>query len=216
MKPAIIAGAAFLAFALLHSITVSRRFKSAVASIAGGERMRAYYRLAFTAISILTASAAYYVYSLQPDTFLYRPGWYILWPAHIVQFLGVWLIVAAMRPFDTGSFTGVRQASDYIRTGRTGGDIEGMKSGPLVTTGAYGLVRHPMYTAGIMMLVFEPNVTVNCLALRVLGTAYFVWGGFIEERRFASGFGPEYGEYQQRVPMFNIVKGLACWYRGHE
>lgn len=213
MKPAFVAGAAFLAFALIHSITVSRRFKSAVAALAGEEKMRAYYRLAFTTLSILTVAAAYYVYALQPDVFVYRPGWYILWSAHLVQFLGVWLMAAAARPFDAGYFSGIRQASDYIRTGSTGGDIEGIKSGPLVTTGAYGLVRHPMYTAGIMMLVFEPNVTVNCLVLRAIGTAYFLWGGFIEERRLAAGFGPEYGEYRQRVPMFNIIKGAASWLR---
>lgn len=207
--PALVSAAAFAAFALVHSVTVSRSFKSAVASLAGPDWMRAYYRLSFTALSITSFSIAAYVYKSQPDTFVYRPGDVLLWAAHAVQFAGVALIVWASTPFPAGTFSGVRQAITYIREGRTSGDIEGLQPGPLVTTGAYGLVRHPMYTAGIMMLAFEPNITVNCLCVRALACAYFVWGGFIEERRFASDFGYAYVEYRKKVPMFDILAGVV-------
>lgn len=214
MSPALIVASAFAAFALIHSITVSRRFKSAAARTVGGRWMRAYYRLTFTVLSATITALFVYIYATQPDVFLYRPGPYALWACHAVQFLGIWLIVAAMRPFDTGYFTGIKQATGYLATGRSAGDIEGVEPVPLVTTGAYGLVRHPMYVAGIMMLVFEPNLTVNCIVVRVMGTAYFIWGGFIEERRFAEGFGQGYDGYRRAVPMFNIIAGLIRRARG--
>jgi protein-S-isoprenylcysteine O-methyltransferase Ste14 len=78
-----------------------------------------------------------------------------------------------------------------------------------VTTGAYGLVRHPMYTGGLMMFLLEPNVTENCAVLRSLVTAYFIWGGLIEENRFLAEFGDEYKEYMKRVPRFNVAYGIV-------
>lgn len=199
---------AFLVFALIHSLTVSRAFKNLVARFAGENWMRAWYRLAFTAVSVTTASAAAYIIWTQPDTTLYRPPGYILWPMHAIQLAGVFIMFEAMRPFSAGYFSGWRQASEYLKTGRTGGDMEGIPENALVTTGVYGLVRHPMYLAGILMFLFEPVITANNLALRTLAVAHFIWGGYIEERRFAPGSGDAYDEYRRKVPMFNIIAGL--------
>jgi len=209
MKPALVVYAAFAAVALLHSLTVSGRFKGLVAAVIGERAIRAWYRLAFTAFTAAITAAFVLVYISQPDTFLYRPPGVILWPAHAFQLVGVYLLIAASRPFDTGSFTGIRQAAEYLSTGRTGGDIEGITHGRLVTTGVYGLVRHPMYLGGILIFAFEPNVTVNCLVLRVMASAYFVYGGIIEDRRLVEVFGGEYKAYRDRVPMFNIVAEIT-------
>jgi protein-S-isoprenylcysteine O-methyltransferase Ste14 len=199
---------AFVSFALIHSITVSRAFKNYVSGIIGETRMRAYYRLGFTLVSVVTAVLAGYVIIMQPDTFLYRPPVYILWPARALQFAGIVMFLLAQKPFKTGYFTGLRQAGDYIRTGSTGGDMEGIPEGSLVTTGIYGLVRNPMYLAGIIIFLFEPVITANNLVLRTLAVAYFIWGGYIEERRFAPSFGDAYHEYRRKVPLFNIITGL--------
>jgi protein-S-isoprenylcysteine O-methyltransferase Ste14 len=197
--------ASFLAFALLHSLTVSRSFKRLATSVIGEVYMRAYYRLAFTAFSaLITALAAYFI-ALQPDTVVYRPGWYVVLPACIIQLAGVVILYAAMRPFDLGFFTGIRQAREFRRTGRTGGDIEGIEGNALITAGIYGRVRHPMYLAGILIFLFEPTVTMNNLVLRILAVGYFVFGALIEERRFINDFGDSYRRYQREVPMFNIM-----------
>jgi len=207
-NPTIITAAAFIAFAVIHSLTVSSAFKRAVERVTGPVRMRAYYRLGFTIISLIAASAAGYVILTQPYSFIYRPPDYILWPMHVLQVLGVVLMFAAFRPFSAREFAGMRQAARYLRTGETSGDIEGIEQGRLVTDGAYGLVRHPMYVGGIAMFLFEPNVTDVCLVLRILATLYFIWGGLIEERRFRRSFGPAYEAYMERVPRFNILSGI--------
>ncbi len=204
----LVVAAAFVTFALIHSVTVSRAFKNYVSGIIGENWMRAWYRLTFTIISIVTASAAGYIIWTQPDTVLFVSPWYLSWPARALQLIGVYIMFEAMRPFSAGYFSGWRQASDFLKTGRTGGDIEGMPEDALVTTGIYGLVRNPMYLAGIMIFLFEPVITVNNLVLRTLAVAYFLWGGYIEERRFAPAFGDAYYEYRRNVPLFNIIGGF--------
>jgi len=208
MKEALTAGGAFALFAMVHSLTVSDAFKSFAARITGERWMRAWYRLAFTlfsaAISIIYAA----FYLSLPDTFLYRPPWYVLWPMHMVQFAGVWLMVAAMRPFSAGYFSGIAQARRFLESGTTGGDIEGIPDGSLVTGGVYSVVRHPMYLAGILVFMFEPNVTLNCLVVRVLAAGYFVYGALVEDVRLSARFGDEYRRYMERVPRFNIIAGV--------
>jgi len=198
----------FVSFALLHSLTVSRFFKNYISGIIGETRMQAYYRLGFTLVAAIATVLAVYVIIIQPDTTLYRPPGYVVWPARFVQLAGIAIFILAQKPIKTGFFTGLQQAKDYISTGKTGGDMEGIPEDALVTTGIYGLVRNPMYLAGILIFMFEPVITLNNLVLRFLATAYFVWGAYIEERRFLADFGEAYIEYRRKVPRLNIIAGI--------
>jgi methanethiol S-methyltransferase len=200
--------AAFTTFAVLHSLTVSRVFKKFLAGIVGENPMRAYYRLFFTVFSAVTALAAFYIIWTQPDRLLYYPPLYISIPARVMQFFGVLIFLFASRIIHAGAFTGVRQAANYLKTGETSGDIEGIENTGLVTSGIYGLVRHPMYLAGILVFLFEPVITVNSFSLRVPAILYFLFGTFIEERRFLHDFGASYAAYQREVPRLNIVAGI--------
>ena len=200
---------AFLSFACLHSLTVSRAFKRFIARIIGETAMRAYYRLAFTAFSALITFAAFYAIITQPDVALFRPPVYVLLPARLAQAVGILIFLAALRPVNMRAFTGISQAADYLRMGRTSGDIEGIEDTGLVTSGIYGLVRHPMYLAGILVFLFEPEITLNSLELRLLATGYFVLGMLIEERRLMHDFGESYRAYRKSVPMFNIMAGIS-------
>ncbi|MGC2422889.1 MAG: methyltransferase [Nitrospirota bacterium] len=199
---------AFIAFAFLHSLTVSRVFKKFLSGIVGENRMRAYYRLCFTFFSAVITLAAFYIIWTEPDRLLYYPPQYISIPARIIQVFGILIFLAASKIIHPGAFMGVRQAMNYLKTGETSGDIEGIENAGLVTWGVYGLVRHPMYLAGILVFLFEPVVTANSLALRVLAALYFLFGTFIEERRFLHDFGAEYAAYQREVPRLNIIAGI--------
>jgi len=214
MTPAAIVSLAFLSFAALHSLTISQPFKTLVSRMAGPEKFRAFYRPGFTAFSALITAAAAYAILSQPDTVLCVPPLYVSIPARTIQLAGVIILVVAFRPFDPGRFTGITQALEYLRAGRNTGDAEGMRDEKLVTGGLYGLVRHPMYLAGILIFLCEPRLTTNNLALRVLAVLYFIYGAVVEERRLVSKFGDEYREYQRRVPMFDIAAGLFRGMRG--
>ena len=193
------ASLAFIAFALLHSTTASGPFKRFLSRVFGRGSVEKYYRLAFNIFSALITAAAAYVILSQPDSLIYRPPWYLLWPAHSVQFAGMALLIIAFRPFDAGVFLGTRPQA---------GKPE------LTTSGIYGLVRHPMYLAGILVFLCEPNVTENCIAVRFLAAAYFVYGASMEEKRLLREYGEEYLQYRKKVPMFNIIEGLIRKWRG--
>jgi protein-S-isoprenylcysteine O-methyltransferase Ste14 len=72
----------------------------------------------------------------------------------------------------------------------------------LTEKGLYRRVRHPLYTAGILILWLAPIMTINLLALNLGLTAYLVIGAFFEERKLVHEFGDAYRDYRRRTPMF--------------
>ncbi len=119
---------------------------------------------------------------------------------HAIQLGGLVFGARAFEHLDTAEFMGFKQVWRYLTKGETAGNIEGLTQRELVTTGVYGIVRHPMYLAGIIIFTFEPNITVNGLIITVLADLYFIFGSFIEERRFIRTFGDQYRDYRERVP----------------
>jgi protein-S-isoprenylcysteine O-methyltransferase Ste14 len=78
----------------------------------------------------------------------------------------------------------------------------------LVMTGAYGVVRHPIYTAAFVnyvALVLLHGSRGN-LVLVALGVLWFVVKSFVEERFLAQD--PEYAAYMQRV-RWRWIPGVA-------
>ena len=98
--------AAFISFAVLHSLTVSRAFKKFLSGIIGENNMRAYYRLGFTLFSALITLAAFYIIWTQPDRLLYYPPQYISIPARIVQAFGVLIFLFASKIISAGRLYG--------------------------------------------------------------------------------------------------------------
>jgi len=56
----------------------------------------------------------------------------------------------------------------YLSRKEVVGSLEGLTQEELVTTGVYGIVRHPLYVASIIIFTFSPNITVNGLTITVL------------------------------------------------
>jgi protein-S-isoprenylcysteine O-methyltransferase len=72
----------------------------------------------------------------------------------------------------------------------------------LLTEGPYRWVRHPAYTAGILMAVGMPIVLGTWVGLLVTLTAClsaYVYRIRVEERVLAQHFGSEYADYSQRT-----------------
>jgi protein-S-isoprenylcysteine O-methyltransferase Ste14 len=190
----------FLSFAFIHSITASQGFKRLCQQMLGETFMRVWYRFLYNAVSGLTVALAFFLISQVPDKTLWTgPLWY-QWCMHAIQLGGLVFGARAFEHLDTAEFMGFRQVWRYLRKRETAGNIEGLTQRELVTTGVYGIVRHPLYLAGIIIFTFEPNITVNGLTVTILADLYFIFGSFIEERRFIGTFGDQYREYQERVP----------------
>jgi protein-S-isoprenylcysteine O-methyltransferase Ste14 len=92
---------------------------------------------------------------------------------------------------DTLSFIGLRQLFQDPET----------TPAQLVTHGLYGYVRHPLYSAGLMVLWFTPQVSLNLLTVFVVLTVYLIVGALFEERKLLREFGQSYANYRARTPM---------------
>ncbi|MDH4161227.1 MAG: isoprenylcysteine carboxylmethyltransferase family protein [Nitrospirota bacterium] len=190
----------FLFFALIHSITVSHRFKNLCKQLFGEKFLRVWYRFLYTSVSGLTAAIAVCLIAQAPDRHLWTAPSWLRWTMHGIQIAGFVFGAKAFDYLDKWEFLGFRQVLRYLRSGEVSGNVEGLTDRELATTGVYGIVRHPLYVAGIVIFTFSPVITVNGLLITVLADLYFLFGMFIEEKRFLRIFGDRYREYMLRVP----------------
>jgi protein-S-isoprenylcysteine O-methyltransferase Ste14 len=71
----------------------------------------------------------------------------------------------------------------------------------LVTHGIFGVVRHPQFLGGLMMLWFR-DLKDTDLVTNVVLSAYLIVGSKIEEHRLLKKYGDRYRDYMTRVPAF--------------
>ncbi len=190
----------FSLFALVHSVTVSKKFKEFCKDLFGETFMRAFYRALYVIVSVLTGALVFYLIAQMPDRKIWTASAALRWIMHIVQLAGLAFGALAFEHLDGGEFLGVKQVWRYLQKREVAGNIEGLTQKELVTSGVYSIVRHPLYLAGIIIFTFNPHLTVNSLTITVLADVYFLFGAFIEERRFLAIFGDQYREYMTRVP----------------
>ena len=180
----------FLFFALIHSFFAMDRTKNKAEKLLGkGFR---YYRLLYSLISIpliLPAFMVWITYSKSTPVVYALPQ--DLYPVVILVRLGA-----------LGMFWYAVLQNDFLEFI----SIKQQKKNKLVTRGAYGIVRHPLYTAGILLLITAMKMTLLDMIAVLLVTGYLLIGAFIEESRLLSVFGNEYRKYQEKVPMFIPVK----------
>jgi len=90
----------------------------------------------------------------------------------------------------------------------TSGVIEIAEGQHVISSGPYAIVRHPMYTGGIIFLLAAPLILGSWWALI---PAFIVCGGVVvrllDEERFLAKNLPGYAEYRQRV-RWRLVPGV--------
>lgn len=73
----------------------------------------------------------------------------------------------------------------------------------LITTGVYGIVRHPIYTAFFAMMLATALVMSHWIAL-IAGVCLFLIGTRIrtssEDRLLSEAFGPDFAAWKKKVP----------------
>ncbi|MCI4624988.1 MAG: isoprenylcysteine carboxylmethyltransferase family protein [Candidatus Magnetoovum sp. WYHC-5] len=192
----------FVAFALSHSILVSNRAKRYAIKHFGEGIIRGFYRFTFTIISVVSIAIAMYFIKGLPDSDVMRLPLLIKIGFFALQFIGIIFIILPFKHIDIMEFIGFKQLFKYIKTGKVNGDVEGISTYKLITTGIYGIVRHPLYTGSILVITFNTNITVNLFVFAVLCDVYFIIGTFIEEKRLQKYYGNEYTNYMKKVPRF--------------
>ena len=181
---------AVFSYGLLHSILASTRVKAQVRRWFG-PKTEHWYRLIYNFIAVITLLPILLLPILLIDEQIYRIPlpWVILTIA--IQLFAVVILVLGVKQTGITSFIGLSQLLLPEDT-----------SPPrMVTDRLYRYVRHPLYTAGLVIIWLNALMTVNLLAL-VLGlTGYIIIGAYFEERKLLLEFGDVYAEYRQRTPM---------------
>lgn len=193
-----------MAFAFIHSILVTKTLKVFASRLFGEGFVRSWYRFLYIVVSVVTLAITVTLILSVPDAPVYNPPLLLVIAMRCVQLAAVIFASSAFKALDFMEFIGVSQALQAISGQKSDGgmakDIEGITQTQLVKTGVYGVVRHPLYSAGIIIMTFSPTFTRTWITVSVLADLYFIFGAFIEEKRYIRQFGEEYLLYMQEVP----------------
>ncbi len=178
---------------IVHSWLASRQAKAWFQRVVGQPADR-FYRFGYNVFSVLSFLPVLALMVLLPDAPLYiiLAPWVVL--TLLGQGLAALVLVVGVLQTDTLAFIGVKQL------------FGGEESSALVTRGLYRLVRHPLYTGGLLFIWLTPSMTANQLTVTVAATLYIIIGAYFEERKLLRLFGQEYADYQAVTPM--LVPGL--------
>jgi protein-S-isoprenylcysteine O-methyltransferase Ste14 len=177
-----------LLWGVIHSLLASLAFKTFLANALGKTLMRG-YRLFYNILSFLTFLPILYLVATLPNAPLYSIPAPLSYLMFLGQGIGLALLLLGVLQTDTLAFIGLRQL------------FEEERPTPLVTRGLYRLVRHPLYTGGLLLLWCSPSVSVNSFTLYLGATIYILVGAYFEERKLLREFGQAYAEYKAKTPM---------------
>lgn len=160
-----------------------------------------FYRLFFNIISLVTLAPLLYYSVSHKGPLVFRWDGPLLIIKYLLLLGGLFLFAAGARHYSLWQFFGIHQ----IRTGQTGSALS--ENAVFDTTGILGIIRHPWYTGGIMV-IWASDIYLLSLLNNTILSIYFVIGTLLEERKLIIEFGDSYREYQKNVSMLVPYKWL--------
>jgi len=188
-------------FAISHTFLALSKIKRTIAENLGIKI--AFYRLFYNFTSIVFLLALFII-APHPDIIVYD----LQFPFDIITFalqiLSLCGLIWAGKSIDWEEFLGITQIKRYYRNEY---NIEDLDEKPtLNTTGAFKIVRHPIYLFSILFLGFRPTMNLFYLILFICTVLYFYIGSFYEEKKLIEIFGNKYIEYKGQVSrLFPIM-----------
>jgi protein-S-isoprenylcysteine O-methyltransferase Ste14 len=173
-----------------------------------GEGYR-FYRLIYNLVALGTViPLALYTFSTDGQPIFSWEGPLAI-PKYLLLAASLFLFAAGARQYSLSKLVGI----DWIRTREASRGISGADA--FSTSGVLGVIRHPWYTAGILM-VWSRDFSLLGLLLNIVFSAYFVTGAYLEERKLLREFGAGYREYRKRVSMMFPCKWIKSIIAGPE
>ena len=126
-------------------------------------------------------------------------------PAYLLRLLHVGggaLSVMSAAAIDIWELSGVKQITHAGSTNQDPAYDSEFK-----TTGAYGLVRHPIYLGWFLLVFAVPHMTMTRLVFAVVSTLYVLIAIPFEERSLLASTAGAYARYRQKV-RFRVVPGI--------
>jgi protein-S-isoprenylcysteine O-methyltransferase Ste14 len=172
------------AFALHHSILARAGLKHRVRIRVGTDIERSLY--------VWIASILFFLMTLcwkpVPGVF-WRADATVAWLLAALQITGAGLMVVAVRLSGFRDLTGLRALDDP----------RGRHTPAVASRGPYGVIRHPLYLAFLLLLWPVRVMTGSRLLFAGLLTIYVLVAIPLEERDLRGAFGKAYDQYAQRV-----------------
>ena len=105
------------------------------------------------------------------------------------------LFVLGAMKFDMLHFFGIRQ----IQSGNSYSALS--KTNDIDTSGILGLMRHPWYSATILLVwAGSTQLYISSFIVNIILTAYIIIGTVLEERKLIVEYGDKYRDYMKKVP----------------
>jgi protein-S-isoprenylcysteine O-methyltransferase Ste14 len=154
----------------------------------------AFYRLFYVIISIiLLIPVVNYTSENKSEVIIHYPLFldlirYLLISGSLILFFKAFLF-----DYDLFTFFGIRQIKNIHQSTPEKGKIQ--------KKGLLKFVRHPMYSALLILLWSSNTMRWTDIAVNTVLTIYIVIGSWLEEKKLIREFGNEYIQYQREVPM---------------
>jgi methanethiol S-methyltransferase len=182
----------FTAFAMHHSVFARTGLKRALTAFLPSHYERTLYvwvsSLLFAAVTVWWQPVPGLVWQVASP-------W--SWGFAVIQAAGGLMTLEAARRLDVLELSGLRQ----------GLQLGGRPQGPLLSTGLYGVVRHPIYFGWVLLVWVTPVMTGTRLAFAVISTLYLAAAIPFEERSLRELFGEGYDAYARKV-RWKMVPGV--------
>ncbi|MBR0551257.1 methyltransferase family protein [Stakelama marina] len=176
----------WLSFGMVHSLLSGATVRSGLGRLVGR-----WHRLTFNAVALVHLALILWAGRLLAgdDTAFALPEW-LFWIMNAMVAGGLLLGAAALRSYRAGPFLGWAQLRG-----------EGDDETELEIGGLHRWMRHPLYTAGFLLLWGLARSQL-ATATALWASLYFVIGSRIEERRLVARFGAAYRRYRAQTPAF--------------
>ena len=183
LRPALIDVGLLSAFALHHSAFARLGFKRQVERVVtpAGERS-AYVWISsvlLVAVCVAWQPVPGALWTAVPDARPFFNG---------LQLFGIVVAVRSAGRLDVLELAGIRQLVGHDR-----------RPPELLRSGAYGLVRHPVYLGWLFLVWFAPVMTGTRLVFAAASTIYLIVAVPLEERDLVRAFGQAYEDYRRAV-----------------
>jgi protein-S-isoprenylcysteine O-methyltransferase Ste14 len=187
----------WITWCLLHSVLISLGFTESLRK-RFPDKFR-FYRILYNLFAVVTLlPVIFYTFSLRGAPLVEWVGPWQIVPI-LLGSMALLFLVAGARRYDLPRFLGLRQIKDEKACSVLTDDCS------LDTSGVLSIVRHPWYSAGILIVWARPLDLAAILANLTI-SGYFVVGAILEEKKLKVQFGQQYADYQRRVSMFIPIK----------
>jgi protein-S-isoprenylcysteine O-methyltransferase Ste14 len=186
-------------FYALHTLLAASKLKRILEARWPG--VYNWYRLFYTLLATVLFLGLLIQALFLPKTLVFLPGQFGEYAGYMIATAGVMIVLKSVKEIRLGSFLGVKKPEKEE------------SDQPLVATGWYAQVRHPLYLG--LLLIFSGYFLVSGTQGALIHLAclivYLPIGIYFEEKNLIATYGDEYRIYRREVPAFfpKLIKKRA-------